>query len=428
MSSLPAEKIDVAPAANEADHDPAPYLLIFSLGLLPGIAMLLSALVGPSAPYEWAENIGVFIAIGFGVVTIVQRPWRLLSSRTNRWIAGGTVVALVWMAVSIVMIASSSLIAAIASVMLVTGLSAGIVAYSVAEKDRELIFRLFLVATFVGNLATVVMPGFISWIGTPPAPYVYWSHALPGFGNVRVLGHFSAMGIAAGIGLFLIQPRDGSWRLPILAGLTLLWMIGFWGGTRALLVALVLAIPLAFAITRAASWREVSALTASAVTGSLLSILLPRPDSSFGIIQRLEGARTAMAETPGGLTTGRTQIWEWCLQKIAEYPLFGLGYNQIGVLGKPPLLVFHAHNVVLEWLVGFGLVFGTLMLAILAVLVLRAIRRAAGRRDPRQTAGLLLVFTLGTYAMFCATLYYPVSLIALSFGLAMATMPARERA
>jgi len=97
---------------------------------------------------------------------------------------------------------------------------------------------------------------------------------------------------------------------------------------------------------------------------------------------------------------GRVAIWGWAVELIADRPLFGHGVGTMrfasrNVVDGSPVLPSHAHNIVLEPLVGSGLVGSATLLALLGALVVDLGRRIRSVGPVALVVGASLLVILG---------------------------------
>lgn len=238
-----------------------------------------------------------------------------------------------------------------------------------------------------------------------------------GYNNVRGFGYFCAVTIAA-LGGSLAIGATGEyllrWRNLILLGaMSLTWAMLCWGGGRAGVVALAVGLPVALWFMGRLNWREIALNVATAAIGAILSLFIYTPGGgAFGMITRYH--KTVQGLEHGGvngLSANRTDLWIWAWHKILERPLTGYGYLPMHDLRTYRFNYYHVHNLVLEYLLDFGLPIGLLVLGVMFYICFRA-GRAAGSVGGGAMGGLLAVAAiLPVYAMFSATLFFPFHLM-----------------
>ncbi|MCD8150498.1 MAG: O-antigen ligase family protein [Clostridiales bacterium] len=144
----------------------------------------------------------------------------------------------------------------------------------------------------------------------------------------------------------------------------------------------------------------------SAVCTTLNSLL-----SSIGVQSRF---LTMLAEGTITTDTGRNQIWTTAIQMIKEWPW---GYGAMGsrhVLSKI-IIAGYPHSIVLEFLIDFGVVLGSIFLVVMAYHIIRMVffnKQEAWR-------GLFLIFFSSACALFISMSFWSVSTFWCCLGLAV---------
>lgn len=397
------------------------------VGAAPAFGVLLGLSQGPTALYEWTENLGLIFVPLFAVLAL-RVSAKTPGSRFPGWLLTAALASVALMVTSAFTIATSPGLALLGSYQLVTGLAAGVAAYRLAERGQA-VFLSFLWAIFLGGLVLVPMPMLIEWLGSPPSG-TKWTYAIPGFGNIRRFDHIATLATICGLGLIVLRsarretPRQRSITLLIALGAALILAAEFWGGARSAAVAMAIAIPTGLVVGRV-PLRTTSIVAVVGASAAALSLVLPRPTGSFGLLSR--AAADVGQRLPKGMdiSSGRSTIWTWIVETIAQNPLTGIGYNQLGAVARKEVGFYHAHNAILEVLLGYGLIAGTLLLLLIGGFVLAGLLRCLRKREPMQVAGAMLALSMAIYGMFCATLYYPIPLMGFSVGVAMMLVDTR---
>ncbi len=104
-------------------------------------------------------------------------------------------------------------------------------------------------------------------------------------------------------------------------------------------------------------------------------------------------------------------MWQWAIDRILEEPLLGRGFYPMKEMEPEKFNYYHTHNIILEYLLGFGLIAGSAMLLLMIGLWIRAIIGARRIGEPVAAALLMLIILLPIYAMFSATLFFPFHLM-----------------
>ncbi|NLS97175.1 MAG: O-antigen ligase family protein [Planctomycetaceae bacterium] len=88
--------------------------------------------------------------------------------------------------------------------------------------------------------------------------------------------------------------------------------------------------------------------------------------------------------------TGRTDLWDFVLRKVSESPILGYGYgcSRFVIVAEHYWPTHHAHNVILNMLLGTGIPGGLLLLAMFLALIRSAIS------DPDDFSDFILLLVL----------------------------------
>ena len=265
------------------------------------------------------------------------------------------------------------------------------------------------------------------WFAHPNPSGHNWFTGTPAFGHIRYVGYYALAGLIFSMSPLLGLGEGVSWgeRLLVGAAMAFCWAFLFWAGGRAAIGAAVAGavVFLWFAPRRQRPWvAGVSLLAATA--GAWLSTLFRVADPRMGFFQSIE--RTASATSVNALSTGRLAMWETTIEAIEKHPWFGLGpegylYLETKVYGVQP------HNLLLQFLVEWGLI-GTVLFAALLFLVFRKALSNLGQeekslhRTARITAlALLVAFTV--HSLVDGLYYHVVPLMLLFTSIAIALLP-----
>ena len=261
-----------------------------------------------------------------------------------------------------------------------------------------------------------------------------------GFSNTRAMGDLAivAMGAAFGLALIYTKPAMKIFLFLLTAGISVAL---FWSGTRAGMIVIPVLVLISvwwiWTQKRHNLWKTLGALVLSVATGAAITLtLLPIPvHSSFGlridrfertisdvevVVQRIQGDEKL--STTDNLYRGRSGLWRYAIENIQERPLTGHGMFPLG--GDPDrpdsMPYYHYHNIVLELLVSFGVVLGTILLAIFLA-GLWAVTKLA-KRSPHH-----LPVALGAWAIFLVGMnsgiyITPIYMVFLAFWSAYAWM------
>ena len=247
-----------------------------------------------------------------------------------------------------------------------------------------------------------------------------WATRLPAYTNVRPYNHAVEAGLAAGIGLyFLAEHRKAQHQAILTLGTVLLWILLFWGGARGGFLALLAAFILMAVVIPQFFTRMWNFFLSTMALGASLSLLLPVPNDSFGLLGILK--RSVARETLNQASSGRIEIWLDAVDIFFERPLFGHGLIQYRSLtdNLTPSTPHHVHNILLESLISFGLI-GTVAIIYLIGKIL--IRSAFQLRTPQSDADIPMFFvatTLLAHGFISGTYFHMQSMITVAIALGL---------
>lgn len=238
-----------------------------------------------------------------------------------------------------------------------------------------------------------------------------------GFGNVRRFEGLVLIFCAVMTGRVLMLkrlPSDHSWLLHLLA--VLAWTILFWCGGRGSIIAMTLgAAVTAFAVR--APVRGLMLLGVQCIAGALLSLLLWRPYASFSAVHRLLDAKQP-GEGASAISSGRTDVWAWTVEKITEQPGLGYGVKQFYAYNPTHS---HAHNTALDLIYSYGVLAGSLPIILAACVIGTALLQSCRERieDVRFAIAMVLSISLSLSGLLTDLVSAPQMLIALAMALAV---------
>lgn len=263
----------------------------------------------------------------------------------------------------------------------------------------------------------VVLTALTAWKFLLPPPawavpggVIEWPSALPGFISVRHFGSWTGA-IAAGLMMALLygpenRPRTTSLFYLLAAGLTC------WSGTRAAVLALAVVAGIALLSLRRLPGRRamlhVAGLSALALAGALIFAWDHRDFALF--VQSDVASADAMA-------AGRLELWHDTFMRWRDAPLFGWGSGatfwevNIGWAHTQP------HNVVLQFLISWGLVGAAGGLWLLGRAIVATHRTAMDDAALRPLAAML--HALLFMSLLEGMLYYPRFIMPVMIALAV---------
>lgn len=264
--------------------------------------------------------------------------------------------------------------------------------------------RWFGALTF--GLAAYVAYLSIFTIVVPDYPNFSWTAMLPSATSVRHVGNYVAILAIAPAALFLFGDESRKY------GILLCWIVALafiaWTGSRAALYGLMAGVVAAFVFThRVAIKSKWAQLGISATGGVAISLALPTPDPSFGLIRMFQ-ASTSKPDT----SSGRIEIWQQTWQHALQQPLAG---HQAGTFGSRMHKLYghdldNPHNFVLQYLYDWGFVGGSAALFLIGCLAVSIFRRrayAAILVFP-AFAGMALLISIG---LLEGMLYHPLKMV-----------------
>ena len=238
------------------------------------------------------------------------------------------------------------------------------------------------------------LPVFAFIIVSDPSQQPFgWSGVWLPVQNIRWLAALVVIAIAAGTaGPWRSEAASRSWDTlrPVL--LFILWTILFWTGSRAQVLGILGALTM-LSVFGGGEGRLIALRAAKiAVPSLLVSITLPVPNGSFGMLTRLL-KRTLTDETMNAFSSGRIEMWAASFQEIMDKPLFGNGIGQFYPATGYRFSAFHSHSFPIEALLNLGLIGGGALIVLVFGLYWRLTRKAVSLGFPRDTMPPFLVMS-----------------------------------
>jgi O-antigen ligase len=175
--------------------------------------------------------------------------------------------------------------------------------------------------------------------------------------------------LAIGLALTAGLARAVRWKtlLPLfaLASVTLLLT-----DSRTASCAAIATLLLVFYRKTGFTTRYLVAYSAFVIAVVWFAFLRPELDQSLSALSRSGEAEEIVT------LTGRTDLWAFALRKLGESPIVGYGYgcSRFVIAAEHYWPTHHAHNVILNMMLGTGVIGGCLLLAMFWNLVRGAIR------------------------------------------------------
>ncbi|OYW46579.1 MAG: hypothetical protein B7Z08_12075 [Sphingomonadales bacterium 32-68-7] len=263
-----------------------------------------------------------------------------------------------------------------------------------------------------------VLAGLTAWKFAFPPPEasvfggsIEWGSALPGFISVRHFGSWTGA-LAAGLIVALIYTPDGHRQRWTGLLYVCAVVMTVWSGTRAAVLAVaVVGLVFLVALRRLpspAAALNVIGLTALGLVGALC---LPAPSPDFLLYQASDMG------SANSVSGGRLELWGATFAKWLEAPVFGWGSGStfwevhIGWAHTQP------HNVILQFLVSWGLVGAAGGLWLLGRAI-RAVHRR-GVAEPALRPLTAVLYALLFMSLLEGMLHYPRFIMVIMVGFAV---------
>jgi exopolysaccharide production protein ExoQ len=203
-----------------------------------------------------------------------------------------------------------------------------------------------------------------------------WQFAIPGFISVRLFGAVCGAIVALVLTSILVEHETRRLSVHHFAALTFLLALTIWTGTRAAVIGVAGAFVInwLFFSLRPRLPLLMKLGVCTVVAFALATVLLP-PDPVF---QMFQSGDYVSAESA---SAGRLEYWRMTWNTFLTAPVFGIGYG--GTFWTTPAGLWphvQPHNVVLQYLVNWGLLGAIPAFYLLGRLVWRAQRIAAQQR------------------------------------------------
>lgn len=253
-----------------------------------------------------------------------------------------------------------------------------------------------------------------------PIETIIWQFALPGFISVRLFGALVAP--FACLFAYLALADRGAAAPPrwVHAGLALTFGLLVWSGTRAGIVgAGVTGLLAVFAFRlKVFTARLLPAIGAAFAGAAAAVFLVPYGETNFLLYTSSDLADANIA------TGGRLHFWTGIWRAYLEVPLFGAGPGATAwILADDQFPHIQPHNILLQFLIGWGLIATLPALYLLARITLAAHRRA--RAFGPAVPFVLMADCLLVISLFDGSFHFAQHLMlwAAAIGIAFAGTP-----
>mgnify|MGYP006187334889 CR=1 FL=1 len=416
----------MAALAKRRDLKPLPLLAI---GLLISVLLVFNGLVFrtytismASPAWEAARQLGLpYVMSEIGVVIYALRRGLDLSEVWKKLPRYVRYVSLLFLASFWVGSAFYSKVTPLAIaqniIFLIHPIFAIAIYHSVSSPDARGL-RGFVLAIAGGLLIFCGMTAF-AFLNHPPLAampdnIIVWQFIIPGFISVRLFGAFcGAIFCFLLAQLLLDEERGRRGYLPYL-WLTLCAAMTIWSGTRNADLGIVVAMTVMLMLYRLhpVKVKSVILLALSAVTALVLATsLIPFNDPAFMLIASEDAA------TAESISGGRASYWSALWHAYQTVPMFGAGpFASFWILPAGDQIHVQPHNIVMQFLLTWGLPATVAALALLAYATWRAHLAALEHRDVLPFVAMLDCLLVMSF--FDGMLHFaqPLMLIMISFG------------
>lgn len=230
--------------------------------------------------------------------------------------------------------------------------------------------------------ALLVLLLFVHFWFVPSSAYyaAQWWQDPPFGSHIRIIGMLASVAVAASAVPLYFAKLDKEKTSLLAALLFISWALVMWSGGRISIVAIVVLILLLSFAARVylrVSWSKLFALFMLLLLASLSAEQMAV--FSWSGMQRAAGMSSAGLEQ--GLLTGvekigngRIEIWQTAFEGFMQSPLWGLGPYGYYFLDRPSFYD-HTHNFLIEFLVEWGLIGASLLLASFSYVALFCIKQ-----------------------------------------------------
>lgn len=407
-----------------------------ALGITIGIVMpVLAALLYPVYMHQmqpaWAEWTRLlelpFVACELAIVHVAIRAgyrdaeiWAALPR--DIVVALGLLFA--GLIVSSVLFSKNVPVSVLLSITTLIHLRFGAAIFFLARIGREGTIQSFSSWLGLGLVVLTILTAAKFWLPpsewTVPGGRIEWASALPGFISVRHFGSWTGA-IAAGLMVALLYGKkepDRRTSLLYLLGAGLTCWSGTRGGVLAMAVVALIALVGLRRLPDTRALLHVSGLSALALLGAIIfSTGLPE----FALFLKEDVA------SAGAMAAGRLELWHDTFFRWLAAPLFGWGSGStfwevnIGWAHTQP------HNVVLQFLISWGIVGAAGALWLLGRAIGATYR--VGMQDDRLRPLAATLYALLFMSLLEGMLYYPrfIMVIMIGFAILLSECAWRER-
>jgi tetratricopeptide (TPR) repeat protein len=232
---------------------------------------------------------------------------------------------------------------------------------------RVVLIALCALALVAGGLTGLhALLGMSKVYGVYQPEYAYKGNLGPLL-NPNSLGGLMVLGAFAGLGFAIHQQTSKLQALFAWGAVSVALAMVVLSGSRGALLGLAVGVAVLFTVTRKELAKSFGGPKSNIVQGAFALV------AAVGLILAAMTATLLTQLWDGSLEKARLWLWGWNV--ALEHPWFGVGRGAFGaevgrIGGGPGEVVFiHAENWAMEWVAGFGLIFGgALVVAFLRLL------------------------------------------------------------
>ena len=265
--------------------------------------------------------------------------------------------------------------------------------------------RVWLEILSVGAIIYLMLLVFFCILVPNPNDFP-WVFRLPSATNIRQIANNAGMLAIAPIALLLAVNRRYFFRYAM-ALMTVLSFVS-WSGSRATLLGLIIGIMCGIVtVWKFTSIRSVILCGVASISAITMSLALPVPDPSFGLVRLVKASE--VQEDP---TSGRSELWIQTSQQIFQSPWIGYGSGRFreNMGSQYGTVLNHPHNFILQYLYDWGLVGGSIALLLLAILGVKIWQKREA--DPMyRFLAVSAYVTICSTAMIDSPLFHPLPIM-----------------
>ncbi len=255
-----------------------------------------------------------------------------------------------------------------------------------------------------------------------PEGRIVWQFAIPGFISGRLFGALVGALLTFAVAKLLVDDENRATDNWNYAGIFLLATLMIWSGTRAAILGFIVAGLIGiFAFRLRIRWAVFARLAVlAAVSTAIAYLLIPPGDTTQDFFPIHFGDLQGAAAMIGG----RPDYWSDHLNAYMQSPIFGAGpASPLWIVSKETGRHVQPHNVVLQFLMSWGVVAALSALALLAWAAKSAHLRTLSNRPALPL--MLMLYCLLAMSFFDGMLHFAqhTMLAMICFGFLCRTSP-----